>query len=100
MASIIFAIDVVAAVAVSLCIFLVSFPFVLLLVVAGVLGSPAGVSFILAALALALLGFVFAAGSFLTALRYSAWTGLFLRFEKHRAASKILRLLHVAPRHH
>lgn len=91
MAAIIFVIDALAAIAVSLGIFLVALPFVLLYLVAAILGSPAGVSFITAAMALAILGFVFAAGSFLTALRYSAWTGLYLRTEKKKAHSKILR---------
>lgn len=94
MAFIIFGIDVLAALAISLGLFVAALPFILLLIAAAALGSAAGVSFIMAALALALLGLVFAVGSFLTALRYSAWTGLFLRFEKKRATSKILRLLH------
>lgn len=94
MAFIIFGIDVLAALAISLGLFVAALPFVLMLIAATALGSAAGVSFIMAALALALLGLVFAVGSFLTALRYSAWTGLFLRFEKKRATSKILRLLH------
>lgn len=99
MAFIILGLGVLVTAGMLLAVLILSVPFVILAVIAGLFAGGAGTSFVFLVAFAALFALALAIGSAFTTFQISAWTLLYLRFLEKGAVAKVVRLWNSLPKY-